>query len=222
MQPIWSSSSPDDPPFRKGPIRIRRTDMDQLTLDILWSRLISTVNEQAAALMRSSFTSIVRDAGDLSAGRLRPARAHGGAGGDGHAGAYQLDGDRHGAPARAPSPGRQPRRGRRPRHQRPLADREPAQRHHRRHARSSARAACVAFFASCCHALDHRRARALGRQPLDLRGGAVRSRSSSCYEAGRPVQPILDIIAANSRARPRRCWATSTPRSSATRSARGS
>jgi N-methylhydantoinase B len=42
--------------------------MDQITLDILWSRLISTVNEQAAALMRSSFTSIVREAGDLSAG----------------------------------------------------------------------------------------------------------------------------------------------------------
>jgi N-methylhydantoinase B len=42
--------------------------IDQLTLDVLWSRLISTVNEQAAALMRSSFTSIVREAGDLSAG----------------------------------------------------------------------------------------------------------------------------------------------------------
>jgi N-methylhydantoinase B len=42
--------------------------MDQITLDILWSRLIATVNEQAAALMRSSFTSIVREAGDLSAG----------------------------------------------------------------------------------------------------------------------------------------------------------
>lgn len=34
----------------------------------MWSRLIATVNEQAAALMRSSFTSIVREAGDLSAG----------------------------------------------------------------------------------------------------------------------------------------------------------
>jgi N-methylhydantoinase B/oxoprolinase/acetone carboxylase alpha subunit len=42
--------------------------MDQITLDILWSRLIATVNEQAAALMRASFTSIVREAGDLSAG----------------------------------------------------------------------------------------------------------------------------------------------------------
>jgi N-methylhydantoinase B len=42
--------------------------MDQITLDILWSRLVATVNEQAAALMRSSFTSIVRESGDLSAG----------------------------------------------------------------------------------------------------------------------------------------------------------
>jgi len=42
--------------------------MDQITLDILWNRLVATVNEQAAALMRSSFTSIVRESGDLSAG----------------------------------------------------------------------------------------------------------------------------------------------------------
>jgi len=42
-----------------------RADLDQITLDIMWGRLIATVNEQAAALMRSSFTSIVRDAGDL-------------------------------------------------------------------------------------------------------------------------------------------------------------
>jgi N-methylhydantoinase B len=40
---------------------------DPLAIDLLWSRLIATVNEQAAALMRTSFSSIVRDAGDLSA-----------------------------------------------------------------------------------------------------------------------------------------------------------
>ena len=39
--------------------------MDQLVLEVLWNRLISVVNEQAAALMRTSFTSIVREAGDL-------------------------------------------------------------------------------------------------------------------------------------------------------------
>lgn len=41
--------------------------IDSITLDIMWGRLIAAVNEQAAALMRSSFTSIVRDAEDLSA-----------------------------------------------------------------------------------------------------------------------------------------------------------
>ncbi len=41
---------------------------DPVTLEICWSRLIGVVNEQAAALQRTSFTSIVREAGDLSAG----------------------------------------------------------------------------------------------------------------------------------------------------------
>ena len=36
--------------------------MDPVTLDICWSRLVGVVNEQAAALMRTSFTSIVREA----------------------------------------------------------------------------------------------------------------------------------------------------------------
>ena len=34
----------------------------------MWNRLISIVNEQAAALMHASFTTVVREAGDLSAG----------------------------------------------------------------------------------------------------------------------------------------------------------
>ena len=42
--------------------------MDPVTLDICWNRLVGVVNEQAAALMRTSFISIVREAGDLSAG----------------------------------------------------------------------------------------------------------------------------------------------------------
>lgn len=41
--------------------------MNPVDLEILWSRLISVVNEQAAALMRTSFTPIVREVGDLSA-----------------------------------------------------------------------------------------------------------------------------------------------------------
>lgn len=42
--------------------------LDPITLEILWNRLVAVVNEQAAALMRTSFTTIVRESGDLSAG----------------------------------------------------------------------------------------------------------------------------------------------------------
>ncbi len=42
--------------------------MEPILLEVLWNRLIAAVNEQAAALMRTSFTSVVREAGDLSAG----------------------------------------------------------------------------------------------------------------------------------------------------------
>jgi N-methylhydantoinase B len=43
-------------------------DFDPITLEVLWNRLISITNEQAAALMHASFTTVVREAGDLSAG----------------------------------------------------------------------------------------------------------------------------------------------------------
>ncbi len=46
--------------------------MDPILLEVLWSRLINIVNEQAAALMRTAFSSIIRDAGDLSAGVFDP------------------------------------------------------------------------------------------------------------------------------------------------------
>ena len=55
-RPASSRSSPAGP-----------ASIDPITLDVLWRRLIATVNEQAAALMRASFTSIVRDSGDLAA-----------------------------------------------------------------------------------------------------------------------------------------------------------
>lgn len=44
------------------------TTIDPITLEVIWNRLISVVNEQAAALINSSFTTVVREAGDLSAG----------------------------------------------------------------------------------------------------------------------------------------------------------
>lgn len=43
-------------------------DIDPIALEILWNRLISIVNEQATALQNASFTTVVREAGDLSAG----------------------------------------------------------------------------------------------------------------------------------------------------------
>ncbi|MDP6037828.1 MAG: hydantoinase B/oxoprolinase family protein, partial [Candidatus Latescibacteria bacterium] len=42
--------------------------IDAVELEVLWNRLISIVNEQAAALVHASFTTVVREAGDLSAG----------------------------------------------------------------------------------------------------------------------------------------------------------
>ena len=43
------------------------TTIDPLILEVFWSRLISVVNEQAAALVRTSFSPPVAEAGDLSA-----------------------------------------------------------------------------------------------------------------------------------------------------------
>ena len=46
---------------------------DAIVLDVFWNRLISICNEQAIALMRTSFTTIVRESEDLSAGVFDPA-----------------------------------------------------------------------------------------------------------------------------------------------------
>jgi N-methylhydantoinase B len=42
--------------------------LDPILLEVLWNRLVTVLEEQARALMRTSFTSVVREAGDLSAG----------------------------------------------------------------------------------------------------------------------------------------------------------
>ncbi len=47
--------------------------LDTIVLDVFWNRLISICNEQATALMRTSFTTIVRESEDLSAGVFDPA-----------------------------------------------------------------------------------------------------------------------------------------------------
>ena len=42
--------------------------MDELTLQLAWNRLLAIVEEQAQVLMRTAFSTVVREAGDLSAG----------------------------------------------------------------------------------------------------------------------------------------------------------
>ncbi len=44
------------------------TDLSPVALQVMWNRLISVVEEQAQALVRTAFSTSVREAGDLSAG----------------------------------------------------------------------------------------------------------------------------------------------------------
>lgn len=47
-------------------MRVEMNKFDAVTLEVLWSRLISIVNEAAVALMRTSFSTVVREAQDFS------------------------------------------------------------------------------------------------------------------------------------------------------------
>ncbi len=40
--------------------------IDPLALEVLWSRLLSVTNEQQAALMRTAFSTVVRESQDLA------------------------------------------------------------------------------------------------------------------------------------------------------------
>src|SRR4030095_10701540 len=44
----------------------------EIELQVMWSRLIAVVEEQAQVLLRTAFSPIVREAGDLSAGIFDP------------------------------------------------------------------------------------------------------------------------------------------------------
>ncbi|HEV7666452.1 MAG TPA: hydantoinase B/oxoprolinase family protein, partial [Chloroflexota bacterium] len=44
------------------------TTIDPITLEVLWSRLLSVTNEQQAALMRTAFSTVVRESQDLACG----------------------------------------------------------------------------------------------------------------------------------------------------------
>ena len=42
--------------------------MDAIHRQVMWNRLIAVVEEQAQTILRTAFGSVVREAGDLSAG----------------------------------------------------------------------------------------------------------------------------------------------------------
>lgn len=44
------------------------TELKELTIQLTWNRLLAIVEEQAQVLMRTAFSTVVREAGDLSAG----------------------------------------------------------------------------------------------------------------------------------------------------------
>ena len=46
--------------------------LDPVTLEVLWNRLLSVANEQQAALMRTAFSTVVREAQDCSSALFDP------------------------------------------------------------------------------------------------------------------------------------------------------
>src|SRR6185503_17493040 len=45
-----------------------RAMLDPVTLEVLWNRILSVANEQQAALMRTAFSTVVRESQDLACG----------------------------------------------------------------------------------------------------------------------------------------------------------
>ena len=72
-------------------------DARQFRMQVMWNRLISVVEEQALTLIRTAFSTSVREAGDLSAGVFDAARPDAGAGGHRHARPCQRHGRGGGA-----------------------------------------------------------------------------------------------------------------------------
>ncbi len=170
--------------------------MEQITLDILWNRLVATVNEQAAALMRSSFTSIVRESGDLSAGvfdRRGRMIAQAVTGTPGHINSmatgmvhfltrFPVDTLRPGDVLATNDPWKTASQ------LNDITVATPVFRDGR----------LVAFFANTCHALD------IGGRGLSADARSVFEEGLSIpmmklHDAGRPVEPLYELIAANVR-----------------------
>ncbi len=171
--------------------------LDPVTLEILWSRLMSVVEEQAAALMRTSFTPIVRDSGDLSAGVFDPqgnmlAQAVTGTPGHINSMATAL---RHFVAAYPPerlAPGDV------------LITNDPWKTSGQLHDLTIATpifrgGRLVAWFASTCHAID------IGGISLSASGREVYEEGLfipiiKLYDAGKPNETLMELIRANVRA----------------------
>ncbi len=171
--------------------------MDPVTLEVCWNRLIGIVNEQAAALQRTSFTSVVREAGDLSAGvfdRRGWMVAQAVTGTPGHINSMALA-QRHflaAYPLETLHPGdvlitNDPWKT--SGHLNDVTISTPIFRGEE----------CVAFFASTCHAID------IGGHVLSAEAREVYEEGlfipiMKLYEAGKPNETLISLIRANTRA----------------------
>lgn len=164
--------------------------------DILWGRLIAAVNEQAASLIRSSFTSIVREAGDLSAGvfdRRGRMVAQAVTGTPGHINSMAT-GMRHFLERFAVEslePGDV------------LVTNDPWLTASQLNDITVVtpifrQGRVVALFASCCHALDIG-GRGLAADSRSMFEEGLRLPVMKLHDRGAPVQPVFELLAANVR-----------------------
>jgi N-methylhydantoinase B len=177
--------------------RSRAREIDPVTLEVLWSRLIQVTNEQAAALMRTSFTPIVREVGDLSAavfdrGGLMLAQAVTGT--PGHINALAT-GMRHflaAFPADTLSPGDV------------LITNDPWKTSGQLNDLSVVTPVfkadrLVGFFGNTCHAIDIG-GRGVSADASEVFEEGLNIPMLKLYRAGEPNTDLLDVIAANVRA----------------------
>jgi N-methylhydantoinase B len=170
---------------------------DPVVLQVLWQRLISVTNEQAAALIRTAFTPIVRDAEDLSAAvfdRHGYMIAQSVTGTPGHINSMAT-GMKHflaAYPAETLRPGDV------------LITNDPWQTSGHLLDLTIATPVfagqtLVGFFANTCHSLD------IGGRPFSADADDVYEEGlyipiMKLYDEGRPVEPLFRILRANTRA----------------------
>jgi len=170
--------------------------MDPVTLEICWSRLIGVVNEQAATLQRTSFTSIVREAGDLSAGvfdRRGHMVAQAVTGTPGHINSMALAMGHflRAYPLEALEPGDV------------LITNDPWQTSGHLNDVTICSPIfrgddCIAFFASTCHTADIG-GHVLSAEAREVYEEGLQIPIMKLYEGGRPNEPLLQLIRANVR-----------------------